>query len=257
MKIAILISGQLRTIEKTINSINKNLVKPNNADIFISYWDTTEATHKQKKYNFKPINREIIKNVLKPKILQGFKYKNSYNDKIQNVKRKKFIKDLEPVHSKNNLPMLYQFKLLFNLFSKFCKKNNKNYDCIIRLRPDYYFVKKFKINSFIPNTLYHSSSDVDHNFQISDKFAFGDLDVMKYYFLTFDYLPYYWLKKNFTYLNRNQYINNVGERLMYYHFKKSKNRIRVEHFIGPAFILRKYFIADFLKFFIRILKRIG
>ena len=159
-------------------------------------------------------------------------------------------------NSKNSLAMLYQFKLIFNLFSEFCETKNKKYDCIVRLRPDYYFVKKFTIRNVKPYTLYHSRSDIDYKFQVSDKFAYGRLDVMRYYFLTFDYLPYYWQKKNFTYFYHNQYINNVGERLMYYHFLKSKKLIRLQSFIGPAFILRKYFIIEILKFFIRLLKRI-
>ena len=38
MRVALCLSGQMRSFERTFDSINENLIKPNNADVFIHSW---------------------------------------------------------------------------------------------------------------------------------------------------------------------------------------------------------------------------
>jgi hypothetical protein len=68
MRVAVCISGELRTYKENYESLKKNILDPYDADVFLSSWNTTSA---QDKYNNKitlPISKRELLDLYKPKV---------------------------------------------------------------------------------------------------------------------------------------------------------------------------------------------
>tara|TARA_E500000178_G_C16980413_1_gene735492 strand:- start:29 stop:700 length:672 start_codon:yes stop_codon:yes gene_type:complete len=136
MKIAFLITGHLRTIDKCYESFFKN-VYIDNSDIYIHTWDSTDSKikvwhkHKfKKKFNIE----EKIKKIYKPK-----DYIIEKQDLTINTRLKK--KEINV----SNISHYYSFYSLIKCY-ELLKKSNIEYDLIIKIRPDLFFKEKLPIN---------------------------------------------------------------------------------------------------------------
>jgi len=157
MKIAVLITGQMRDYK--INVINqvRHLIKPNNADVFV-YATTTNTMHScgkslDQKYNNTTsyTKKQLEKDI--PEIY-GENLKGFYVDENERV-------------PKNNFGTLGYFRTRMqnqidnigkglSMAKKYSKENNFEYDVIIRSRPD---------NSMYPRKVVISGDNID----LSDK----------------------------------------------------------------------------------------
>lgn len=139
MKIAILISGYLRTIEfnikKTIDIFSKYDV-----DYFIHITEN----EKEEKYVNSKVDINSVLDLIKPKIvIREYEFEN--NDQ----------------YFKNMRNMWYKIEVLIDSISKYSKFNNINYDLFLRIRPDLYILSNSIVidNNILDYTIYGNNDD--------------------------------------------------------------------------------------------------
>ncbi len=225
MKTAVYICGLLKAFEYTFKSINENLILPNNCDVYVCVWDRLGI---DKKHSKVPIIRLKDRSVTKDDI---FKFKNivkfqivpfinNCTDKIDLVEIPKHVKNKDPIHYYSTIPLSY-------LVYKCHKFNLKNYDRIIKIRPDLFINKPLDISKLIPNVGFYSCSyNINTHTQISDKFVGGDSDSMNYYCNFFNKLNFYWENLHIT-----------CEHLLMHHMKNSN--FPITSFSAPVKVIRE------------------
>ena len=169
MKIAILISGYLRTFQNNINHFKRNLLQNHDVDIYI-HKTTNEENDK---YNNKT-DWDKIKSLVKPKIiLETNELYFDDNCKINNA-----------------INQFYKFYILNKVKNAIEKEENIVYDIVIKWRPDILLNNKIDFTNIEQNTIYiPSDSKIDKSKlkNVSDKYvcdiiAYGDNNSMNYYF---------------------------------------------------------------------------
>lgn len=225
-KIAVLISGQMRSHLNCSNFIDQFFRKNFDTDVYISTWDVFGISIRFYKYknlnsakdtSSKIVSKEYLKDIFKTNYIKIEKFVPKISNSFKGVKCPYLLRSNEPVASKSAIPMFYKIYDCYNM-----KKNNVNYDLVVRLRPDLYFKDNHaELLNFFRNSendkLYFSSFGINKNFQLSDRFAFGSNIVMRSYCNVWNYLNDYW--KNIDYSVWEKIP--VGERLMFSHFKNS------------------------------------
>lgn len=166
MKIALCISGQLRCVDKTYQSLFYNLLKEYNPDIFISTWDDFPIKLKQAETLYDP--KEIL--IEKP---------------IQFNNLEKFANRMENIRNPLNVLSMYYKIQSCNLLKKnWEQKYDFKYDFVIRWRSDIYLTHEVKIpisngkSIFVPQ--------YGHYFGVNDQVAIGASDLMDKYSCLFD-----------------------------------------------------------------------
>ena len=137
MKLAVCISGFMRTYEETAHSLHENLLKPlaedDEYDIFI-YTSTEDDMSSQclKRSSEAP---------LKPRTLT-----KADLEKIQSIYKPKLIAfdSLNEPSGLDRTPMLRRIYECNNLRKKFQVENSIDYDAVIRVRPDTFFTEKIE-----------------------------------------------------------------------------------------------------------------
>ena len=194
MKIALLISGYLRSFKINLEKLKTNLINNNDVDIYIHITNNNET-----KYINNNINIDEIQKLLKPKIMiitDNFNINNIHNN----------------IHNQN-----YKFYLLNKKRLEIEQIENIKYDIVIKFRPDIHLQQKIDFN-IEPNTIYiPKDTKLDKNKlnNINDKYicdilAYGDPNIMNKYF---DF-----------YLHLNNLINkygNINETLYYYYLNEN------------------------------------
>ena len=166
MKTAVLLYGFLRTFEITAASLLKNIVKPNNADIFVFAYDNTGVSRIESGVNInkqKAIN--AAKQDLEGDIIDICTLKKIYGDALKKVSlqsysdyTKKFKNDSSGVYSPI-FPIDRFFSLYFNisgaikLLIEYEKETRIIYDNIIIARPDLQFYSQINLSNFDMNKL--------------------------------------------------------------------------------------------------------
>ena len=209
MKIALLISGYLRSFKINIDKLKMNLLEDNDIDIYIHITSNCES-----KYINNSITIDEINTLIKPKIMivsNNFEFKLNNNDtnKLNNINN---------IYNQN-----YKFYILNQKRMEIEKIENFKYDVIIKFRPDIYLQEKINLNIekdiiYIPND---SKIDKSKLFNINDKYlcdiiAYGDSNIMTKYF---DF-----------YLHLDRLINsygNVNETLLYHYL--NDNNLKYEN----------------------------
>lgn len=231
MKIALLLTGQLRTYRTTFKNLKKYIIDPLNPEIFISTWHQTGSSHKELlvKKN-EDISEDYLMDFYQTNNVHIENFQNSFFDKIGDVTVPEKLKLIEKGNYKGTLPMYYHMYKGFQML-----KNNK-FDLIIRMRPDYQVNDFLDLNMFDKkNTLYFNSFDANPDWQVGDKINIGDYEAIKYSCSVFDKLNEYWLKPEG---DGSFYSHRVGEKLFKYHFDIS-NKYNAQPFFINAKILRK------------------
>ena len=228
MKVALCISGELRSYQKTFQELKNNIIDKLNPDIFIYSWNDVGGTWKARaqdnKYNgffVDDFNRydKLEKNVEKlysPRKIVLEEFKESYKDKIKNVSRPhELIRNTDKNRwSKYNLPMFYTMYECNKLKSEAEKEDGKKYDLVIKARTDVRFpeIPKNIINKL--DVLWYYPKDHNEAHIVSDKFAFSNSDIMDYYCDVFPRLNTYWSEGMYNSLG----IWKIGEEMMWHHF---------------------------------------
>lgn len=173
MKIAACISGHMRTYRETAESLHENLLKPLSGgeeyDIFIHTCHENDMSSNCLK---NPENSP-----LKP--VQLNEEDLALIDKLYEPKKISFDLSTEKT-GLGRQPMLRRIAACDNLRLQYEKENNKNYDLVIRLRPDTFFVEKFEPIALQDNEIIFFSYGRHHG-GYYDGFAIGSGQVMERY----------------------------------------------------------------------------
>jgi hypothetical protein len=235
MKIAICISGHLRTYKQTIQNFLKikNLLSQfGDIDIFISTWDTINSNSSWSRSlnttseNNNLVNKDEIINLYKPQKIN-----------IQNFESLKYLfltKNFTNVNPPENLKdsrrgnndLLYavpQFYKIFDCNSLKSQEENENnflYDWVIRLRFDHYFTNFIDPKSLNKNIVYIG---IDHEYNLQDprwtlsngystcdQFAIGSSNNMNLYSSVYT---------NLTNLLQQHSYSECAERILWQHLK--------------------------------------
>lgn len=190
MRVAVCLSGHLRTFQDMKHSVVHNLLAPTNADVFIHTWDTLgfdvgrgdgSSIHlKTSDY------MQQIREIYNPKeiVIEDFfqQNKNKYTERI--------IDTRDPA---NVLGMFYKIKKCNDLKSEYEAQHNFKYDVVIRVRPDMRFDTRLYTLDFLNlkgNNIYLPK--FDYHLGLNDKFAFGSSSTMDMYSECIDNIPMYY-----------------------------------------------------------------
>jgi hypothetical protein len=194
MRVAILLTGQLRTFEMLKHLHMNALIKQYNADVFLgidvnnkyqhNYQNSTNTTSLQEVNNaidfFKPIDTFILNDYA------IFK-KNHYSHLV--------------------FRQYYVVKKVYKMLKKYSDNNNITYDLIIRLRFDQYIYSKEVpiapgIYNTDLNTILYNQENIDKlkNFSIDKKFIFEEVNNNTIYVFGFgDFKHYKYANDQFFY----------------------------------------------------------
>lgn len=198
MKIALILSGLHRSADYCFPSLNKNLLKDNDVDIYFHTYSQTNVS-----VNDSSI-QEVVEDDLKS-ILDTYKPKKflveDYN-KIKDTLDEKFQTYNIQCNPERSMSMFYGMKKAFELI------DDDGYDFYIRSRFDILLGEKIdfsKVNTdgiFIPNPVKDKHtytpdegktyfSYVHDSYGIIDAFAVGDYKSVKHYFDLYDRIDDY------------------------------------------------------------------
>ena len=185
LKIALCISGHMRTFETTFPSIQNYILSNLDCDVFIHTWDTLGLSYRHLDVNLKPISSEELKN----KINNLFKPKKLIIEPRREFRVSSIMKmKLEPgrdVHGM--LSMFYKIEACNYLKKDYESENNMKYDLVIRFRPDLSMSAVLPITKdFDKNYLYLPR--YGHFSGLCDQIAFGSSEVMDKYSCIFSRL---------------------------------------------------------------------
>jgi len=219
MKIALLLSGQLRQIERGYEFIHKNLIEGYDVDVFIHSW-----------YNPEEENKKFSKwweSKLSP---------NSDQKAILLYNPKRYL--IEPQKSFDNksydasmfegsyrvnatLSMFYSIQECNRLKNIYCVENNVEYDIVVRCRFDFAIFNKINYENFNTTDTIYFKDDCTHEPSVcmNDHFAFGPPNLMNIYCNTFNEIenlyynhntlfnPEIFLGRNLKMLNKINCVN--------------------------------------------------
>jgi hypothetical protein len=159
MKVALCFSGKLGDWKECSESIIQNIISPLKPDIFLSTWDDEPYEDFVKFYkpaSWQAINFEETMKLLKPENLA-----------------------YEP--NAGLIPMLAGIKAVNSIFQRYQQLKKKDYDLVIRLRPDVMVleqIKKHEIKDCLKNKnillpLFESDNIYDHEEELRKEFSFS------------------------------------------------------------------------------------
>lgn len=228
MKVAVLLCGQPRHVERASDAIIQNIINPYNADVFIHCWYSDDDLYMKKGTSHNrgicDIPLHIDKKILelyKPKSHciepQKFKKFNNYDNDYYNINYNNIIFTNSGFHKYNHSLTKEQVKLNYikgthisNLYSIFkCNmlkeeyslENNILYDCVIKLRFDQFVPHKIELEKCDMNRLWTIQGPWPPSMLIADHINWGSNEVMNIYSSLFLQLKYFnntngFLKKN-------------------------------------------------------------
>ena len=225
MKIALCLSGQPRNALKTYSYIYKNIIEPNNADVFmhLNFDNSNRYMEKSHKDNGNCIAEENIDkkliNLYKPKSflvekqkifkndvlnIPEERYKRSYNMN----KKENWTREQHKIYTlKNMMSMFYGIFKVIELKETYALENNIHYDYVIRLRYDAIINQPIVCKNYNTNFIYYANMNHKDNL-ISDWFNFGSNKIMNIYgsiFLNIEYL------NCFDFFKQEQRLKNTLE----------------------------------------------
>lgn len=174
MRVALCLSGHLRSFERTWQSLRKFIIDPLQADVFIHTWNTLGVYNHIDSHTVACDTNKYLN-----KIKYCYNPKNIVIEPINKTRGRKYQPYL--VDKRNCVGVT-------NMFYKIHKadelmRNYSNYDLVIRARPDLAFHCEIN-NDHIQQSIEEKSiflPDFGHFTGFNDQFAFGSSDSMKVY----------------------------------------------------------------------------
>ena len=157
MKVALCFSGKLGAWERTKDSIFENVISPLKPDIFLFTWE--EEDYRKFCRHYKPTRFSILD------------YENhSHKMKSSTIEIWSGLK-----------PMTFGMKKVFGVLSDYVKLHKKNYDLVVRLRPDLDVLDQIKPHEIkdaikrkhIKLPFYEGHKIYDHEQELKKEFAFS------------------------------------------------------------------------------------
>jgi len=229
MRIALCISGQMRTYKKCYDNLAKYILKPYNPDVFVHVWDYTGSTNDIEKGE--KITSSIIENFFHPVQYVIDEFKDKYYTKIDGLSVPKYVTDVPGY--KGTLPMYYKMFACNQLKCNYEKKHNFKYDVVIRIRPDLNILKKLPRKVLLQSNLMWTSGLIDTRFRYDDRLAISNSENMNYYTSVWERLNTYWKNP----LGDGYFVSHrVGDQLMKYHLGNTS--IEMGFFYIPMHVFR-------------------
>lgn len=168
MRLAVCISGHLRTFRDTVESLRENVISQISSDHdFFIYCspDLDRGSWKgQPGLDSKPLNLRDFEDAEK-----------LYSPKIMVIDQLNEPTDL------NRTPMLRRIKMCNDLVRQYSSSTGVTYDAVLRVRPDTIFVEKMKIPASIDDSKIFFLQYGRHHDGYYDGFALGSPAVMDKY----------------------------------------------------------------------------
>jgi hypothetical protein len=189
MKVAVILTGYLRTFNLTHYSFIDNFLNHYDCDVYCSSWINQENGHPIDENSF-----SCLKKYLKSFKLNDYNKYHNTNPRIEKLDRANDVFDINPRAKQHGLywgnRLLDQWYLVKDGY--FQINNPEKYDIIFRLRFDSLINSKiiFQINNYI-----NIPNDVG-GWSFSDHMAYGSNIVMKKYCNLFDHIPNLYYKQN-------------------------------------------------------------
>ena len=198
MKVAVLLTGQLRTFEMIKYLHMNSLILPYNSDVFLGI--NSNNTYQNTTKNTASNTLELLN-----KAIDFFKPINTFTLNETNVCEDK------PEHRKLLYIQYYIIKKTYELLKTYSDNNNIKYDLIIRLRFDQFiFSNEVPIapklfNSELNTILYNEDNiDILKNYTLDKKFIFEEIDNNTMYVFGFgDHHHYKYANDQFFYHNHS------------------------------------------------------
>lgn len=156
-KTAVILYGYCRTYKTTAPSLIKNILEPNNADLFVSTYDNTGVSILSKNED---INRtkfilgnkqDLEGEAVSTESLSAAYGKYLKDAKINKYNPQKFVKDSEGIFSpilkiERIYSLYWNITNAMSFFLDYVKKNKLTYDAVILARPDLFFFEKLDLS---------------------------------------------------------------------------------------------------------------
>jgi len=176
-KVAILISGQVRRSSYDVMpSLNRNLIEPNNADVFLSSWNIMPSENQRiAEQNRNPNFVSVDTNALNIRNLKGIdlEAQKKVTD-ICKVHHSRLFDDPHPPHG--ICYNAYLLKKAMRMIEE-AERVDGEYDYILKIRPDFY---AGRINISEADILTFSQN-ASNSFMLSDKLFWGTRNQMKFF----------------------------------------------------------------------------
>ena len=195
MKIALCLSGHLRTFEQTQNSLSQFILKKYNPDIFIHTWDKLgfACNYKSDRFLHDTSNKlSQIERLYRPKkiIVESSKFIEQL--KLEADEYAPHLKHA-PKHVGHMASMFYKIYACNELRKIFELETGNFYDYIIRCRADLLFENILSLPEPIEKNIVLIPGFISGAGWYTDQFAFGDSDSMDIYSSLYFDIPDYFL----------------------------------------------------------------
>jgi protein YibB len=228
-KIAICMSGNIRTFNLCNENIHNNIIQPllNSGcqiNTFLSTWNDDDYTN----------NLDIINNFFTQ--IEVENYNNDFfTNNYSTTQYLNYPGLCCSTTSSNASSMHYKIKKVYELAKKYTEINNIDYDIIIRIRPDIIYNNQIDLgnikSSLLNNYLYMPNSHGKYTSvtkNIMDHFFYGNISCMKIAMNTFDNIKQY-LETDHPHTGEGFLNKNISE-----------NNIIINRFICSYGVIRKH-----------------
>lgn len=198
MKLALCISGLMRTYKETANSVLRHICQLYDTDIFVSTWNILGKS--VSKFSRTPTD-DVVNNIaiyrtygnrVRGVIIDDYASYKGVNGLTWQKAKYEWGKanNLEGICRVEHLfAMCYKIKQCNELKNVYAASQHVHYDCVMRCRADMLFNRNIKILEVKPNTIYTPSIYTWD--KVNDQFAYGDTKVMDTYSSMHDYIEEY------------------------------------------------------------------
>lgn len=198
MKVALCISGLMRTYKETSKSVVRHICQRYDTDIFVSTWSilgksvskfsrqsTDDLVSKFTIHNVYPnLTRELAIDDY-----SEFKANNNHNWCKEKYEWTKANNREGICRVEHLFAMCYKIKHCNAMKNEYAAARQVHYDCVIRCRADLLFNRTLKIVDIKPNTIYTPSIDTWN--RVNDQFAYGDAQAMDIYSSLYNHIEEY------------------------------------------------------------------
>jgi len=228
MKVAVLLTGQLRTYEMCKKLHMNSIISKYDTDVFLGI-DLNNQCQTEKKNSYNNSNIKIVNSInefYKPINIFVLDI-NDFKDEFNSIKSNESNKDLNLIEGM--FRQFYVVKNTYKLLMDYMKISNTKYDLIIRLRFDQFLFSDevpiakelYDINK---KTILYNKDNIDilDNYSKNKKFIFHEINDNCIYVLGYgDYQHYKYANEQFFYHNTTlidkmyEYYDNIINLLRY------------------------------------------
>lgn len=183
MRVALLLSGEIRDTMNSLSILKKNFLDLYNPDIYISTWRNTKEIQQSKMFDTPPPDDSGYDMILKnynPIAMDVESYNRGYNDRWKSLVKENESKLESNANLVSTISMWYKVMRVNNLKSDYEKTMGFKYDIVVKSRPDLKLETPVELKVPTQNTIYIPRG-WDWSGGINDLFAYGTSESMDLY----------------------------------------------------------------------------